>query len=550
MEVVGGILDALYLILTVLFNEVFSPVLTDILAVFGEAVIAYMAQQLSYVGYLLLLALCGILDGLEGMINVFVGIEKVIVDNRPMTLMEMIFQLDVVSRAFLIVTFVAVCVCLIFTIVGVARSISSMTLENKNPISHVLKSAMKAAVTFLTVPFMCIFLLQMSTVLTTQIQTAVMNQTGVAGNPSTGTYIFLISSLRAGRVEPNNLGSFMSRLGEGESNYLEPDMEDELRKEYLSGKKNYKSLLDSGMDFSPHKIDYIMGFVAVIFMIIMFVGLVIQFIRRLLELVMLYIVSPFFVATIPADDGAMFKRWREMFVAKFLAGFGVIFSLKIFLLLLPIIFSSKLNLGSAVISEKMNYGEAFETIGSEITGGENGVDTALKNGGLSELDGHAVIDNVMFSMGVEDDTPGLAESMIDSVLKLLFMMGGVLAIYKSQTMVLGILNPQAAQDSKESMMLAVAASMKAAQVAKSAVDAGGALALGAVSGGAGTAAAMSAKGAMVAGKAGATMGVKAAQTAGKAVKSGAKKTVTSAAGKAKQTAGQAAEKITGGTDDG
>ena len=99
-----------------------------------------------------------------------------------------------------------------------------MTLENKNPISHVLKSAMKAAVTFLTVPFFCIFLLQISTAVTTQVQDAVMNQKGFEKTPSTGTYVFLISSLRAGRKDPNNLGSFLTRLGEFEDNYLEPDL--------------------------------------------------------------------------------------------------------------------------------------------------------------------------------------------------------------------------------------------------------------------------------------------------------------------------------------
>ena len=268
---------------------------------------------------------------------------------------------------------------------------------------------MKAAVTFLTVPFFCIFLLQISTAVTTQVQDAVMNQKGFEKTPSTGTYVFLISSLRAGRKDPNNLGSFLTRLGEFEDNYLEPDMEDDLRKEYLSGKKDYKNLLDSGMDFTPAKFDYIMGYVAVIFMIIMFVGLVIQFIRRLLELLMLYIVSPFFVATIPADDGAMFKRWREMFVAKFLSGFGVIFSLKIFLLLLPIIFSSKLNLGASMVYQNLTTGpvtEAGASIGSGTAssgGSGNSIDEAMSKSGLAGMGSNSSMNDIMYSLGLDYD---------------------------------------------------------------------------------------------------------------------------------------------------
>lgn len=116
-----------------------------------------------------------------------------------------------------------------------------------------------------------------------------------------------------------------------------------------------------------------------------------------------------------------------------------------------------------------------------------------------------------------------------------------MAIYKSQTLVLEILNPQAAQDTKESMMLAVAAGMKAAKVGKEAVEAGASLALGAVSGGAGTAAMMGAK-------AGATAGKAAAKTAGQAMKKGAKKAVKSAAQKTKQAVGDTAGKITQGSE--
>lgn len=337
MGILDGILQTFYRMLTVLFNEIFSPILMDILSVFGEVIIADLALKFSYLAFLLLIFLCGILDGLEGMINVFAGTAQITVDNKPMTLTQMVFQLDVISRGFLLVTVVGVGFCLLFTIFATARSISSMTLENRNPITHVLKNAFKAATSFLMVPLLCIFLFQLTTAMTMQIQTSVLNQKGIAGNPSTGTYIFLVSSLRAGKQKSGILEDFLSKVKDGESGYREPDLEDDLRVKYLNGTKDYRDLSDSGVDFSPARVDYLMGFVAVIFMILMFVGLIIQFIRRLLELVMLYLTAPFFAATIPGDDGAMFTRWREMFVAKFLSSFGVIFSLKIFLLLLPII---------------------------------------------------------------------------------------------------------------------------------------------------------------------------------------------------------------------
>lgn len=539
MEVAQSMLDSLFRILTILFNDVFTPILLDVLMVFWDSVMTYAVQQLSYLAYLVLVFLCGILDGLENVINIFVGTQKIIVDNEPMTLMEMVFRLDVISRAFLLITCVAVGMCILFTIFATVRSMSSMTLEDKNPITHVLKQVFRAAVTFMMVPFLCVFLLQVSTALTIQIQTSVLNQSGGTKDASTGTYVFLISSLRAGRVEPNNLGSFMSRLGSGEDNYLEPDIEDELRKEYLSGEKDYRKLGDSGMDFSTAKIDYVMGFVAVIFMIILFAGLIIQFVRRLLELVMLYLVSPFFVAVIPVDDGEMFKRWRDMFVAKFLSSFGVIFAIKIFLLLLPLIFSSKLDLGSSYLP---GSGIVNEGGNQENTGNQNSVSTALDKSGLGDMAESGMIDNVMYYVGLEDEMkPTLESSLIDSILKLLFMMGGVLAIYKSQTMILEVLNPKAAEDTKEAIMLAMAMSMKAAKTAKDVGTTGAGLAAGAVTGGAGAAA-------MAGGKAGMAAGKMAASTAGKTVKSASKKALKSAASTAGNTVSGAARKTAQGSD--
>lgn len=304
MEQLDGFIESLITVLTIVYNEVLSPVLTDTLMIYVEYISRILIAFCSFSLYELLLFLCGILDSLEHILNAFSGVDNVLVNGEPMGMMEAIFQLDVVSRAFLIITVAAVAFCFIFTIIATARSISSMTLEDKNPISHVLKNAFKACVSFMLVPFLCIFMLQISSVLTKQAQTALLNQNGMAQNASTGTYIFLTASLRAGKKSLGDQSYITFQ-------YLEPDMGDKLRLDYLNKTKNYLDRGDSGVDFSITKIDYLLGYVASIFMIALFIGLIVHFIRRMLELMMLYLISPFFVATIPVDDGAMFRKWRE-----------------------------------------------------------------------------------------------------------------------------------------------------------------------------------------------------------------------------------------------
>ena len=51
----------------------------------------------------------------------------------------------------------------------------------------------------------------------------------------------------------------------------------------------------------------------------------------------MYIIMPASMSTLPLDDGAKFKVWRETFVSKIVLAYGSVFSVNIFILLLPII---------------------------------------------------------------------------------------------------------------------------------------------------------------------------------------------------------------------
>ena len=46
---------------------------------------------------------------------------------------------------------------------------------------------------------------------------------------------------------------------------------------------------------------------------------------------------PVAMSTLPMDDGARFKNWREMFVTKIILAYGAVLAVNIFVLILPII---------------------------------------------------------------------------------------------------------------------------------------------------------------------------------------------------------------------
>lgn len=653
-KMVDTFLGALYQILTALFNEVFVPAMSEIMSALFIVIITPIKWYFAYSAYVVLIGLCTIIDGLENILNIFMG--AVPLDNADgKTLLETIFQMNAINNAFLYITVAAVSICFVLTIVAVAKSMSSMTLENKKPVTYVLKSTAKACVSFIMVPLLCLFMLSMSNIVVGQAQTAMTAHLGTDKVPTTGEYIFLTASLRAGKkfvwndvltdtmntlkkykaiLVDDNLESFgvaaealddaLTQLTDGSAErnftvddprvqqleealaqldgvakttdlpakvletkklaeaavdtireefvkinessypYLEPSMNDDLRMAYLTGEKDYKNFMHSGMDFTVFKIDYLMGFLAGGFILLMFAGLVIQFIRRMLELVVLYLTAPFFVAVMPLDDGEMFKKWRENFIAKFLSGFSVLFALKLYLLLLPLIFSSNLDLGTTIIGDIPNMGSASldiidQTSGTikdvidENAGGD--VEVAKKaeimDGVVKSATGYAselgfgdntLYENVLVMSGMKNKgSPSESAAFVDSLIKLIFLVGGTWAIYKSQTLVMDILHPDTSESTRQTTILAFAAAKKVVtagvDVAKKGAQIGGTVALGAVTGGVGGVAAAGLQGGKTAAK-GAAAAAKAA--------SGAAKTATGAVGKA---AGGAKEAVKNGSDD-
>ena len=59
--------------------------------------------------------------------------------------------------------------------------------------------------------------------------------------------------------------------------------------------------------------------------------------KRVYEIVFVYFSMPVAMSTLPMDDGARFKNWREMFVTKIILAYGAVLAVNIFVLILPII---------------------------------------------------------------------------------------------------------------------------------------------------------------------------------------------------------------------
>ena len=418
--------------ITILFNFLFSVILQGVVIMLG----AFLQGILFY--------LLHIVDVFQDFFGVFAGTKTVKNDGNEMYLLDVFLTNDGVKQALLAVTFIGVAICFIFTIYSVAKSMGSYALEHKRPISHVMKTAFKSCIAFMIVPVMMFFGSQLSSAILVSTENAIIGVTGSDEAPKLSTILFLSGTF--GDDDESN-ASFTTgeraKYFSGEksiynpAHYLAdfdmyPDLDlDNIQAIFQSQAKDVgvanktandlKNKKENSYDFSLDDLsknaktfpnlfenlyNYPLVYLVSIGVILIMLCSMFVFIRKIIEVVILYITSPLFVATMPLDGGTTFKRWREMFIGKLLSGFGIVISMNLVMIFIPMIMSS----------------------------------------------------NFSFSNNIA----------LDVTLKIIFIVGCLYAAWKSNTTILEVINPEVAAADRASAMVVAGMVKMAANTAKDA----------------------------------------------------------------------------------
>lgn len=429
-----GFLSALETILVKVFGSILEPVLIAYLQVWWEIfknVFGVFFGILLYYAYITVLRF---IDILEAIFGIFAGTENVTFDGQKMPFLDVFFRLDSVSKVFFWLTIIGMTLTVIFSIYATIKSISDMSLENKNPISKVLSNCMKSMLMFAIIPFLSLFLLRLSSTMIISIDQVFLSSTYLAESkqngsevsqpmksPSLGTTIFIITTADAKRGEGKGIMSAFL----GQDREYTYGMNLSPWKDYANGKKVYYDLETVQKDFTLLDINYLMGFLSAIFLMCVLSGAIVVFIKRAFEILVLYLVAPLFASTIPLDDGATFKKWRELYITKFFTAFGSVIAMRLYLMIIPVFMSSDV-------------------------------------------------------IQISD-----ASVILDTVIKLTLICGGSLAVFKSTSLITAVMNEEEANREAQSMRMAVDTAKKAASMA---AQAGSAVATGGASAAAGGAA--------------------------------------------------------------
>lgn len=96
--------------------------------------------------------------------------------------------------------------------------------------------------------------------------------------------------------------------------------------------------------------NFLTAYLVAVIMLISLIWICFGLVKRLYDIIVLIFMMPLICGTIPLDEGARFKAWRETFISKVLLVFGAVIAINVFFQIAPII--STLDL-SAVNASKI-----------------------------------------------------------------------------------------------------------------------------------------------------------------------------------------------------
>lgn len=332
-------------VLSWIFNKILAPLLEEVLWPLIKATLDLIVQMLAGVLYGLYAKILSLVDTMNSAFDCLIGLSDIKYNGKPMPLLEAMFSIDGVRKAFLIISCMGLAIALMLTIYATIKSTLDLDFENKRPVSRVLSALFKSFIQLFTVQLVVLFVIKLSGLILKGIDTAMLQISGGSVATTLGRMVFVVSSMNACKSDTSlNLNG--SRAGE-------VGISDSVRSQFynLTGKK-YTNIGDVTAYFDVAKFDYVIGICLAVFLLVVMVICLVIFVQRLFDMLMLYLVSPLFVAMIPLDDGERFGKWRELFLGKCFGGFGMVMAMKLYIMLCPTIMSSSLVFSS---SKELDY---------------------------------------------------------------------------------------------------------------------------------------------------------------------------------------------------
>ena len=266
--------------------------------------------------YTLQKSICYLLDFIRDVFCKLAGIETINIDGsgQEEILTHFITSAEI-RNAFLGVFLIGVVLLFVFVIIAIIKS-EAADPQHKKTKGQILVKALQSFITFLLIPFLLIAGIMLANVVVGSIHAS------------------MTGSMLDGNAASNIGGQIL--VTSGYDAYIGPaGSRAEIERMFITGELDYNKLSIVKRYYDLSQMNFFVGIVGGLVILVMFVMSAVMFVQRIFDIILLYIVSPASVSTIPLDDGGRFRIWREMLISKVLSAYGIILSMNIFFLIIP-----------------------------------------------------------------------------------------------------------------------------------------------------------------------------------------------------------------------
>ena len=270
-------------------------------------------QQLCLLLFLWILKL---VDGLMEIFSAISGVTDVTYKGEKVNIIEFLAGDSTVNTIFWCIFILAIGLTCIFTIAALIKNMIN-SQRNVSTIVGKFFLALLGTMAMLTVLFLIILISNSLLVLVAQIF-QIGNTTKLSSalfNACAGDWI---NGYSVSEFDVSKLG-VKEIFGDYTTGFVFPDS------------WNYNGMVN------PDNFLYLPSLIAGVALAIALVVAILNLAKRVYEIIFMYFVMPMSMSTLPLDDGARFKTWRETFITKIVIAYGTVFSVNIFVLLLPLI---------------------------------------------------------------------------------------------------------------------------------------------------------------------------------------------------------------------
>lgn len=288
--------------------------------------------------YLLLTGITGLIDFLLDIFRVLSGLTPVTIDGKEGDILSHFMTSTSISSAFWLIVFIGIGLLFLATIFMIVRIQYDNPDGSKTP-AKVVGKACKSFLLFFMVPIIMIVGVTLVTV--------VVQQVDMATNPY---YEEMVENPDFdGYARTTIGGQILVTIGEEAWKDGISDADKiKIRSNFLQQKDgyNYLKTADVMSYFEISDLNYSLGFITGVAFLVILASSMLTFAERIVNILMLYVISPFPIAVSVIDDGQRFKMWRDQVLVKFLSAFGVLIALNVYNLMAPVI-------------QNMSFGVAF-----------------------------------------------------------------------------------------------------------------------------------------------------------------------------------------------